>query len=66
MAQTVKNLPARQETRVGPLEEEMATHSSILENPMDRGAWWATVQGVLKSQTQLSMHSEEGRTSLKV
>ena len=27
-----------------PLEEEMATHSSILllENPMDGGAWWAT------------------------
>ena len=29
-----------------PLEEEMATHPSILdrENPMDRGAWWATVR----------------------
>ena len=26
-----------------------------LENPMDRGAWWATVHGVAKSQTQLSM-----------
>ena len=25
-----------------------------LENPMDRGAWRATVQGVAKSQTQLS------------
>ena len=25
-----------------------------LENPMDRGAWQATVQGVAKSQTQLS------------
>ena len=24
-----------------------------LENPMDRGAWWATVHGVAKSQTQL-------------
>ena len=24
------------------------------ENPMDRGAWWATVHGVSKSQTQLS------------
>ena len=36
MAQTVKNLPTVQETRVqslgveDPLEEEMATHSSIL------------------------------------
>ena len=25
-----------------------------LENPMDRGAWWATVHGVPKSRTQLS------------
>ena len=24
---------------------------SCLENPMDRGAWWATVQRVAKSQT---------------
>ena len=24
------------------------------EKPMDRGAWWATVQGVTKSQTRLS------------
>ena len=24
---------------------------SCLENPMDRGAWWATVHGVGKSQT---------------
>ena len=27
---------------------------SCLENPMDGGAWWATVHGVAKSQTQLS------------
>ena len=27
---------------------------SRLENPMDRGAWWPTVQGVAESQTQLS------------
>ena len=26
---------------------------SCLENPMDGGAWWAAVQGVAKSQTQL-------------
>ena len=51
----VKNLPAMQETWVqslgqdNPLEKGMATHSSILlENPMDRGAWWATVHGVTK------------------
>ena len=31
-----------------PLEEEMETHASILawKNPMDRGAWWGTVQRV--------------------
>ena len=36
-----------------PLEEGMATHSSILawRIPKDRGAWWATVLGVAKSQT---------------
>ena len=27
---------------------------SCLENPMDRGAWWATVPGVTKSQAPLS------------
>ena len=27
---------------------------SCLENPMDRGAWWAVVHGVDKSQTGLS------------
>ena len=27
---------------------------SCLENPMDGGAWWAAVHGVLKSRTQLS------------
>ena len=26
---------------------------SHLENPMDRGAWWARVHGLTKSQTQL-------------
>ena len=26
---------------------------SSLENPMDRGAWWATVHGVTKGQTPL-------------
>ena len=38
------------------LEESMATHSSIFawRIPMDRGAWWATVHGLAKSQTQLS------------
>ena len=33
---------------------------SCLENPMDRGAWWATVHGTTKIQKQLkqlSMHA---------
>ena len=39
-----------------PLEEGMATHSNILawRIPMDRGAWWATVHGVVKNRTLLS------------
>ena len=47
------------------LEVRMATHSSILgwRIPMDRVAWWATVHGVLKSQTQPSnkAHSFYGK-----
>ena len=30
---------------------------SCLENSMNRGAWWATVHGVTKSQARLSMHA---------
>ena len=30
---------------------------SSLENSMDRGALWATVHGVTKSQTQMSSHT---------
>ena len=57
----VKSLPAMQETRVlslgweDPLEEDLATHCTILawRIPTERGAWWATVRGVVKSQTRL-------------
>ena len=37
----------------------MATHSSILawRIPMERGAWWASVHRVTKSQTQLKQLS---------
>ena len=53
-----KNLPAIQDTWVqtlgqeDPLEKWMATKSSVLawRIPMDRGAWWAPVQRVAKSQ----------------
>ena len=62
MVQIVKKLPAMQETWVrslgweDPLEEGMATHSSILawRIPMDRGTWQAIVHGVTKSRTQQS------------
>ena len=30
---------------------------SCLENPMDRGAWWATVHGVAKSWARLTEHT---------
>ena len=65
VAQRVKNLPAVLEMQAdvslipklvrfpgggygNPLQY------SCLENPMDRGIWWATVHGVTKSQTQLN------------
>ena len=64
LAQLIKNLPAMQaakEMRVPPLcwedrlEEGMApTVFPSVENPMDRGAWWAPVHRVTKSQTPLS------------
>ena len=46
--------------REDSLEEGMATHSSILvENPMDRGAWRATVHGVAKSWARLKQPSTD-------
>ena len=65
MAQTVKNPFARQETWVrslgweNPLEEGMATNSSILawRIPMNQGAWQATVHRVAKSWTRLSNYA---------
>ena len=61
-AQSIKNLSAMQETCVrsldweDPLEEDIATHSSILawRICMDGGAWRATVHRIAKSQTRLS------------
>ena len=70
----VKNLPASpvQETMVrslgqkDPLEEGLATHSSILawRIPWTEGAWWAPVHKILKSQgtTEVPEHKfKEGR-----
>ena len=60
VAQMIKNLPAMRETWVQSLGQKdqegngYPLQYSCLENFMDRGAWWATVHGVAKSQTQLS------------
>ena len=66
VVQMVKHLPAMWEIQIwslgweDPLEEDIATHSSILawriprEAWEDRGAWQVTVHGVAKSWTWLS------------
>ena len=44
------------------LEKGMATYSSILvENPMDRRTWWATVHRVAESRTRLKQLSTHAR-----
>ena len=57
MAQQVKNPPAN--TQTGSLPKSGKSPGggngyplqySCLENPMDRGAWWATVHGITKSR----------------
>ena len=75
VAQMVKNLPAVRETWVqflgwiqfqeNPLEEGMATHSSVLtwRIPMDRGALGATVHGVTKSWTWMSNQTQHSKLS---
>ena len=59
VAQTVKNAPATWETWVRSLGWEVPWRREwlpflvfLLENSMDRGAWQATVHGVIKSWTQ--------------
>ena len=65
VAQWYKNLPAMQETLRRPRFNPWVGRSlgegndnplqySCLGNPIDRGAWWATVYGVAKSWTWLS------------
>ena len=59
VAQMVKNTAEMQEIFPGSGRPPGEGHGYplqyfCLENPMDRGAWWATVQGVAKSWTQLS------------
>ena len=62
MAQTAKNLPVIQKTQVQSLGwgrspgegNDYPLQYSSLKNPMERGAWRATVHGVAQSGTQLS------------
>jgi len=59
VVQKLKNLPAMQETWVQSLSQGRSSGEGnghplqypYLENSMDRGAWWATIHGVTKSQT---------------
>ena len=64
MAQEVKNLLAIQETQEIPGwrrfprgENGNLLQYSSLKNPMDRGAWLATVHMVAKSQKLLTTHT---------
>ena len=60
MAQMVKNLPAKQETQVqslgleGPLEKEMATHSSILAWEIP---WIEKPSGLQSKESQRVRHN---------
>ena len=76
VAQTVKNLPAKQETRVRSLGQEEPSEEgtapplqyTCLENAMDRGAWRATVHRVTKSgqaweTNTLILSPDQGSTS---
>ena len=61
VAQMVKNLLAMQETWVQSLgwavpwrRECNPLQYSCLENPMDRGVWWARVHGIATSWMRLS------------
>ena len=67
MAQWVKNLLAMQGMQADASSISRLGRSpggghgsplqySCLENPMDRGAWWATVHRITKSQTQLNIY----------
>ena len=61
MAQSVKSLSAMQKTGFDPWVGKIPGEGngnplqySCLENPMDRGAWWATVHGVTRVRHNLA------------
>ena len=75
VALVVKNLPgnAGEVRHVGSIPELGGSpgegygnplQSSCLKNHMDRGAWWATVHGVAKSQTRLKLLSTHACTDI--
>ena len=58
VVQMVDNLLVMQETRLRPLDQEDPLEENgnplqcpWLGNPLDKGAWWATVHGVAKTWT---------------
>ena len=63
VAQIVKNLPTMQKTWVRSLSQEdplaegngNSLQYSCLENTMDRGAWQATVHGIIQSDTTVRL-----------
>ena len=66
----VKNLPAMQETRVGPLgwEDPLGGNGnpvqySYLGNPMDRGAWKTIVHGVTRVEHDLATKQSQHKVS---
>ena len=75
VALVVKNLPAKAgEVRdAGSIPGSGRSHReghgnplwySCLENPMDRGTWWATVHGVMKSRTILKQLRKQAHIAL--
>ena len=77
MTQTVKNLPAMQETLVRSMGQEGSPRErngyplqySFLEKSIDRGGWWAAVHGRHKEsdtteQLTLSLHFQAKGTNI--
>ena len=58
MAPTVKNLPKMWEMWVQSLGQE-DLQCSCLENPTDKGGWWAAVHGITKEWVNTSSSSSQ-------
>ena len=75
VAQLVKNLPTMQETWVRSLSHEDSLEKgmtgyplqySCLENPMDRGAWQATVHGVARVGHDLATKTTKTSNKMRI